>query len=105
MYHFIMNPKASSGKGMKVWETIENILIEEKVEYKAHVLNSAQETIEFVQILTGKNTYNNTTDNTVQKEGITVAQMPTQDKEDCHIVVLGGDGTINAKDLLTIQKN
>ena len=96
MYHFIMNPTASSGKGMKVWETIENILIEEKVEYKAHVLNSAQETIEFVQILTGKNTYNNTTDNTVQKEGITVAQMPTQDKEDCHIVVLGGDGTINA---------
>lgn len=96
MYHFIMNPKASSGKGMTAWEKIESILIEEKVEYKAHILNSAQETIEFVQILTGENTYNNTMDNTLQKKSVAVVESSTQDKENCHIVVLGGDGTINA---------
>ncbi len=73
MYHFIMNPKASSGKGMKAWATIEKILKEENVAYQAHVLNSAQETREFVHTLTG---------------GI-------QEQSDCNLVVLGGDGTIN----------
>lgn len=96
MYHFIMNPKASSGKGMKAWETIEKILKEEHVEYKAHVLNSAQETIEFVQTLTSKNTYDITTDSIVQKESAAAMESSAQDTKDCHIVVLGGDGTINA---------
>lgn len=71
MYHFIMNPKASSGKGMKAWKIIEEILQKEQVAYQAHVLGSAQETVHLVQSLTSK-------------------------REDCHIVVLGGDGTINA---------
>ncbi len=71
MYHFIMNPKASSGKGMKAWATIEKILKEEDVKYQVHVLGSEQETIEFVKVLTSKDA-------------------------NCHIVVLGGDGTINA---------
>ena len=71
MYHFIMNPTASSGKGMKAWATIEKILKDENVQYQVHVLGSEQETIECVKVL-------------------------TSEEADCHIVVLGGDGTINA---------
>lgn len=73
MYHFITNPKASSGNGMKVWKQIKKILKEEKIEYKGYSLKSAEETTEFVKKLTA----------------------PGQGKE-CHIVVLGGDGTLNA---------
>lgn len=90
MYHFIMNPKASSGKGLKAWKTIEKILIDERVEYETHVLGSAQETVEFVRTLTGNN------DDLVMQESAVALEVSKEQEPDCHIVVLGGDGTINA---------
>lgn len=90
MYYFIMNPKASSGKGMKAWKTIEEILHRENVVYEAHVLGSAQETTDFVKALTGG------ADDLAMKESATTAESIVKQDHDCHIVVLGGDGTINA---------
>ena len=90
MYHFIMNPKASSGKGMKAWKTIEEILQREQVAYKAHVLGSAQETTDFVKMSTGGD------EDLVMGECATTVETVVQQTQDCHIVVLGGDGTINA---------
>lgn len=90
MYHFIMNPKASSGKGMKVWKKIERILQKENIEYESHVLESAQATTEFVKKLTGGEGCAAT------KECLERADSSEREVSDCHIVVLGGDGTINA---------
>lgn len=88
MYHFVMNPKASSGKGMKIWKRVEEILEKENIEYQTHILGSAQETTELVRNLTGG------TD--VRKEGAQVGEDKSDQPADCHIIVLGGDGTINA---------
>ena len=84
MYHFIMNPSASSGKGMNVWKQIQEILDKEQVVYEQHVLKSAKETTLFVRELTKLSENEN-------------AEMVNQSRgsEDVHIVVLGGDGTIN----------
>lgn len=90
MYHFIMNPKASSGKGMKAWKTIEAMLKQENTEYELHVLQSAQETTEFVRKLTNRKECVTT------KESLEMADSKEGNISDCHIVVIGGDGTINA---------
>lgn len=90
MYHFILNPKASSGKGIEVWEQIEKILKEEKIQYELHMLESAKETIELVRKLTGN------VCTISEKESAATIEVQTSQPMDCHIVVLGGDGTINA---------
>lgn len=72
MYHFIINPSASSGKGKTVWKRVESILQKENIIYKAHILQSAREVTELVRSQT------------------------SADGEDCHFVILGGDGTLNA---------
>lgn len=72
MYHFIINSAASSGKGLRVWQKAEDILKREHAEYTAHFPKSGKHTVTLVQRLTG----------------ISSAQ-------DCHLVVLGGDGTLN----------
>lgn len=71
MYHFIINPLAASGKGRDIWKLVEVVLKEEEISYEAHILRSGEETEEFTRRLTGNG-------------------MP------CHLVVLGGDGTLNA---------
>ena len=80
MYHFIMNPSASSGKGMNVWKQIQEILDKEQVVYEQHVLKSAKETTLFVRELTKFQNDDN------EEMG---------DKSAVHIIVLGGDGTLN----------
>ncbi len=77
MYHFIMNPRASSGKGTKVWKKLERILQEEQVEYQMHMLQSANDTRDFVWQLTKREKNAAFSEDTV------------------HLVVLGGDGTLN----------
>lgn len=73
MYHFIINPDASSGKGLHIWEKVEATLKRENVKYEAHVMESANATTEFIKKLT-----------------------TAEGEEDYHVVVLGGDGTLNA---------
>lgn len=72
MYHFIINPDASSGKGLHIWEKVEVTLKRENVKYEAHVMENAKATTDFIKSLT------------------------TDATEDNHVVVLGGDGTLNA---------
>lgn len=88
MYHFIVNPTASSGKGMAVWKKTERILKREQVEYEAHILKSAGEVTRLVSDLTGHK------ENSDDGTGLHNTSQTRQ--ENVHLVVLGGDGTLNA---------
>lgn len=94
MYHFIINPSASSGKGLRIWNKVERILKKENVAYQAHILKSAGEVTALVQKLTGGDEVSegiNGLHNTDVDREIAATEEP-----DCHLVVLGGDGTLNA---------
>jgi YegS/Rv2252/BmrU family lipid kinase len=71
MYFFIINPTSSSGKGLEVWKKVEDILKSENIEYESHIMKSAKATVELVKKLTA------------------------QGQPECHLIVLGGDGTLN----------
>jgi YegS/Rv2252/BmrU family lipid kinase len=71
MIHFIINPASSSGKGADVWNSVEKLLKAENITYEAYITESADKTRELVGSLTA----------------------PGQ--PECHLVVLGGDGTLN----------
>ena len=43
MYHFIINPASSSGKGLRIWNRVEAVLKEEKIVYETHILQNAGE--------------------------------------------------------------
>ena len=70
MYYFIVNVRASSGKGRKVWQQVEPELRKRQVSYEA--------------ILT-----------THKGHARKVTRELTSRGEACKIVVLGGDGTLN----------
>lgn len=72
MYHFIVNPNASSGKGRKAWSEAEQILKAEGVSYTVHFPEDPEESEALVRSLTS-----------------------TEGPEECHLVVVGGDGTLN----------
>lgn len=74
MYHFIVNPNAGSGKGEYLWKQVEGILTKEKkknIEYVVHIPASGSEVTALVRGMT--------------------ADL----EEDIHIIVVGGDGTLN----------
>ena len=72
MYYFLINPTSRSGLGKQYWERIRPVLEEKKVEYQA-VFSKNQGHIE--KIMT----------RLCQRRG----------KEILHVVILGGDGTVN----------
>lgn len=92
MYHFIINPASSSGKGLRIWNRVEVILKEEKIIYEAHILQNAEEVTKLVGKLTDKGL--------LQTELTSLHNVDeaaaTQEVQECHLVVLGGDGTLNA---------
>lgn len=92
MYHFIINPASSSGKGLRIWNRVEVILKEEKIRYKAHILQNAEEVTKLVGKLTDTGLS--------QTESISLHNVDlvaeSQEVQECHLVVLGGDGTLNA---------
>lgn len=115
MYHFIINPSASSGKGMRIWKKAERILKAEQVQYEAHILKSAAEVTALVQNLTGGQTmseeesslHNAKIKRSEKNETLSangeISSLHNAEKEvaatsetDIHLVVLGGDGTLNA---------
>lgn len=71
MYYFIINPKSRSGRGQKVWHTIQNRLDELEVSYNFYFTKQRGHAREIANEICEK----------------------IQDKK--NIVVLGGDGTIN----------
>ncbi len=72
-YHIIINSKASSGTKDSVWETVKERLEQNSLLFEKHMPQSREATIELVRQLTG-----NIEDDTL-----------------CHLIVLGGDGTLN----------
>lgn len=70
MYYFIVNPKASSGKGMEIWNTLEAELKHRKIAYKAYFTRHKTHAIELAQAISEK-------------------------YSPCTIVAVGGDGTVN----------
>jgi YegS/Rv2252/BmrU family lipid kinase len=71
MYYFIINPTSSSGKGLDVWNQVETILKKQNIIYESHIMESPEATHTLVWNLTAPN------------------------QPECHLVVLGGDGTLN----------
>ena len=79
MYHFIVNPNASSGQNRHIWKQIKKLLSEEQVTYQAYFPKSRKETEELTAQLTAGAPLSGTSEESI-----------------CHIIVLGGDGTLNA---------
>lgn len=73
MYFFVVNPASHSGKGMQLWKQVESALQEKKVPYQVFFSKREGDVTFQVRRLTGS-----------LKEG-----------EECSLVVLGGDGTVN----------
>ncbi len=70
MYHFIINPNASGGKGLKVWQRVEKALKRRGVEYRA--------------LLTEKK----------GDAAVFAAELTDGCREPQTIVAVGGDGTV-----------
>ena len=70
MYTFIVNPNARSGLGQKVWDKLEAILIEEKIDYEVYFTK-------------------------YQKHATKITAEITSDGNGHTVVALGGDGTVN----------
>ncbi len=71
MYHFIINPKSSSGRGIRFWWVVKDELEKQKVEYSAVFTEYPGHATELAKIICRDN------------PGIK------------NIVILGGDGTVN----------
>ncbi len=72
MYYFIVNPSSKTGLGEKYWKRVQKILDDKKVEYKVIFSKRVGHVEEIVKKLT------------------------TESKKDkIHLVILGGDGTVN----------
>ncbi len=69
-FHLISNPKAASGTGGDAMRIVENVLKGYGREVSVHVPESAEETIGLVKDLTGSGSH-------------------------CHLISIGGDGTLN----------
>lgn len=70
MYHFIVNPNARSGLGQKVWNRLETILNNRKIDYQVHYTK-------------------------YQKHATLITRKITSDGQEHTVVALGGDGTVN----------
>ena len=72
MYYFVVNPTSKTGLGEKYWKRVEKILNERKIEYKVIFSKRVGHVDKIVKELT------------------------TRSKKDkLHLVILGGDGTVN----------
>lgn len=79
MYNIIINPASRSGRGRQIWETIiKPALDEKKVDYEAFFSEKAGD----VALLADKIT-------------APFADSSQASKEPCHLLILGGDGTVN----------
>lgn len=75
MYYFIVNPASKSGRGGKIWEKLEPILIEKNIPYHTVFSKRAGYVSQYVRELT--------------------SGLPKNPSDPIRLIVLGGDGTIN----------
>ncbi len=71
-YHFIVNRESSGGACLRRWEEAERILKEQQVSYIVHFPKDEEETV------------------------CTVKELTAAGRPECNLVVIGGDGTLNA---------
>ena len=71
MYHFIINPKSRSGRGLRIWDEVKEILEDQNITYQYHFTRYKNHATELAH------------------------HICSQDNEIKNIVVLGGDGTVN----------
>ena len=72
MYYFIVNPASKTGVGAKYWDRVKKVLDEKAVSYQVRFSKAAGQVEEIVRELTSKSI-----------------------KDMIHLVILGGDGTVN----------
>ncbi len=70
MYFFIVNPKSRSGRGKRIWNLIEPLLLQKSIEFQVYFTEYSHHAIEIARKLTSDDQYHT-------------------------IIILGGDGTIN----------
>lgn len=92
MYHIIMNPASSSGKGMRSWDKIKELLDKSGVAYEIHMLQKPGEAAVIAERLTGNEA---TITERVTTEETAVTVKSRTDEEDTRLLVIGGDGTLN----------
>lgn len=71
MYHIIINPASRSGKGILIWQQIEPLLKQQQIEYTAYLSTGIGDVINFV------------------------STVSSQTEDTLHLIILGGDGTMN----------
>ena len=72
-FEILINPKASSGRGLRVWREVKKILDSRKISYRKHILKAPGAAIKVTASLTSH----------------------LEEGKECHLLVLGGDGTLN----------
>lgn len=72
MYYFIVNPTSKTGRGEKYWKRVKKILDEKKIEYQVQISERAGHVEQLARNL-----------------------CSSKKEEKIHIVILGGDGTVN----------
>ena len=70
MFDILINPRSGKGKSLAALKTVETILIGKQIPYEVHKTSYAGEATEIVRKL-------------------------NEEKEDCRLIVMGGDGTFN----------
>lgn len=70
MYYFIVNPKSSSGKGLRIWKRVEQALSQKQISYRVYFTNAPGHASALAKKISGE-------------------YAP------CTIVAVGGDGTAN----------
>ena len=91
MYYFIVNPHSGSGRGLRVWQTIERIIARKHIQYEAYLTEGPQDAALYAAEITQV------------KAAPQNAEEPSNADSDCEcrkmlgeddvIVVVGGDGT------------
>lgn len=71
-YHFIVNSESSGGACLRKWEEAERFLKKQQIAYTVHFPENEEETARKVRELTA------------------------QEGSECHLIIIGGDGTLNA---------
>ena len=71
--YILINPSAASGHGMKTWRILQQKLKQKRIRYKAYIPAEKNEMGSLVRELTDL----------------------ADDAPDCHLLVMGGDGTLN----------
>ncbi len=73
MIHVILNPASRSGKGQKLWEKIQRVLVDHDVEFQPHFTKQSGSATKFARELT----------------------KDLGDNEKVSLLVIGGDGTLD----------